>query len=178
MSASPRLRARNASSSNSCVASAHGHAVDRDLAPLGVDDDAVIELDRRARALGTGPPQDRSDAGDELVGREGLDDVVVGADLEPDDAIDLVVAGGQEQHGDVRALPEPTADLEAVEVGQADVEHGEHRVVLLDELQRPLSRSPARSGRNPSLRRYMSRSPAIATSSSTTTTTGSFTAPS
>jgi hypothetical protein len=38
------------------------------------------------------PLEDRADSGDDFAGREGFDDVVVPAQLEPQDAIDLVVS--------------------------------------------------------------------------------------
>ncbi len=40
--------------------------------------------------------QDRAHAGDQLLGAERLDDVVVGAKLEPGDPIGLVTASGQD----------------------------------------------------------------------------------
>ena len=56
---------------------------------------------------------------------EGLGQVVVRAQLEPDDAVGVVAARDQHQDGRVRARADPPADLEAVQVGQHDVEeHG------------------------------------------------------
>ena len=70
--------------------------------------------------------------GDQLARRERLGDVVVGAELQPEDAIELAVAGGEQQHRDTRGVcpagahPEAAADVEAVDgARQSDVEHDE-----------------------------------------------------
>jgi len=60
----------------------------------GVDAQAVDLRGRLLRRVAAGPPQDRADAGDNLGGAERLDDVVVGAELEPDDAVGLRAPGG------------------------------------------------------------------------------------
>ena len=72
-------------------------------------------------------------------GRERLGDVVVGAQLEAEHAVDLAVAGGEEQHRHVLVGADAAAHLEAVDVGQADVEHHQHRPVLLDQLEAALA---------------------------------------
>ena len=62
-------------------------------------------------------------------GENGFGHVVVGAELEPGDAVGLLVAGGQHHDRHVRVRADPAADLEAVDAGQADVEHDQlHRV--------------------------------------------------
>ena len=74
-----------------------------------------------------GAPQHGLDPGHHLARREGLGQVVVAADLQPDDPVDLVVARGHEQHRrPVAALAQPPAQLDAVEVGQPDVEDDQH----------------------------------------------------
>ena len=65
------------------------------------------------------------DPRDELAEAVRLDHVVVGAELEPDDAVDLLAAGGDDDDRDARALAQPPADLEAVDVRQAQVEQDE-----------------------------------------------------
>ncbi len=88
--------------------------------------------------------EDRVDAGDELTGREGLGHVVVGAKLEAEHPIDLVVAGAQHEDRDVPPGgagrlgpgPERPADVESVErAGQADVDDDQFRVLASDELE-------------------------------------------
>ena len=73
--------------------------------------------------------EDRLDARRELARREGLRDVVVGAELEPGDAVGLLVARGQHDDRHLRLRAHLAAHLEAVDPGQADVEHDEpHRM--------------------------------------------------
>ncbi|GIU90393.1 MAG: hypothetical protein KatS3mg010_1492 [Acidimicrobiia bacterium] len=75
------------------------------------------------------------------AGGERLRHVVVGTELQADDALHLAVARGQEDDGKrVRRL-QPAADLESVEVRQADVEHHEPRRVVAYEPQRVLARA-------------------------------------
>ena len=96
MKAWPGWRARNSSSSNSRWVSAisspaSGHATRRRV------DDEVAEPHRRLDAgRRVQPPQHGVDAGDELGRRERLDDVVVGAEPQPDDAVGLLAARGQQ----------------------------------------------------------------------------------
>ena len=77
------------------------------------------------------PAQQRAHARDEFVGAERLGDVVVGAELEPDDAVGLFGAGGQHddrQGGRGRIGAERTADLEAVEAREHQIEQQEIRL--------------------------------------------------
>lgn len=61
---------------------------------------------------------------------EGLGDVVVGPGVEPDDGVDLVGPGGEDEHGHGVALaPQPATDLQTVHRGQAEVEDDEVGVV-------------------------------------------------
>ena len=112
-------------------------------------------LQRRARRRAIAmPPQHRVDARDQLARVEGLGQVVVGAHLEADDAVDLLALG--REHDDGHVLPgaaQPPANAEAVLAGQHEVEHDQVRRVALQPLvevarvgdgARP--RSPARRG--------------------------------
>ena len=65
------------------------------------------------------------DAGEELAEAVRLDHVVVGAELETHHPIDLLAAGGDDDDRHARALAQPPADLEAVDVRQAEVEQDE-----------------------------------------------------
>ena len=74
---------------------------------------------------------------DDLGEGERLGHVVVAADREPGDLVLDAVAGGEEQHGHPDAVgPQPSRDLEAVEVGEHHVEHDEVGRVLLGGGQR------------------------------------------
>ena len=80
-----------------------------------------------AAALGRCAAEDALDAGDELARVERLRQVVVGADLEADDLVDVLVAGGQHQDRHVGGLADAPADLEPVDVGQHQVEDDQRR---------------------------------------------------
>ncbi|GLV93602.1 hypothetical protein Slala04_50560 [Streptomyces lavendulae subsp. lavendulae] len=78
---------------------------------------------------GSGAPGDGVDAGEELAGVVGLDDVVVGAHVQAVDAGAHVGPRGDHDDGRGGALADPAAHLVAVLVGQAEVEqdHAEGR---------------------------------------------------
>ncbi len=84
--------------------------------------------DRRHRLRRRWPPaQQRVQARGHLFEGERLDDVVVGARLEPADAVLDLVARGQDADGHVvAAVAQLAQDLEAVEVGHPEVEQ-DHR---------------------------------------------------
>ena len=98
-----------------------------------------ISITSRSGALAClGPPEHRTDSGDELAGREGLGDVVVGTELEPDHSVDLVVASGKQY--DRRALlgSELAADVEAVQLAwQSHVDDRKLRPLACDVLEPP-----------------------------------------
>ncbi len=96
---------------------------------LEVDDQVLVADDPATggvREVAIGAAQERLDPAQELAQPERLGQVVVGAELEADDLVDLVVAGGQ--HED-RHLGAGRADapkrLEPIDAGQAHVEHDE-----------------------------------------------------
>ena len=85
-------------------------AVDADLAGAAIDAQGaergdLVDLGPARTGTGTGQhrlgaTQDGADAGRHLAGRERLHHVVVGAELEPDDAVDLLDVGGEQDHRD------------------------------------------------------------------------------
>jgi hypothetical protein len=83
---------------------------------------AIVVVGRR---LDLGPAQDRTNAGYQLARVEGLREVVVGAELEPDDAIDVVAPSGQHEHRDSRRTANGTQDVEAADARQHHVEDQE-----------------------------------------------------
>ena len=119
-----------------------GRQVDRRVA---VDQRARREVERERpegdRALGRRRPgreplrlaaQDGVDARDELARVERLRQVVVGAHLEPDDAVDVLALRGQHDDRDVLArAAHPAADRQAVLARQHEVEHDEVRRIAL-----------------------------------------------
>jgi hypothetical protein len=103
-------------------------AVDRDVA----DHDLVFSQAR------TNTAQDGAQAGEELVHRERLGQVIVGALIEATDAIALVAAG--RQHDDRRvarlaARAQPAADFDPRNLGQHPVEQDEIGADLVGEKQ-------------------------------------------
>src|SRR5450432_980406 len=100
-------------------------AVDPHPVPLAVDTQPPER--REARALGgrAAPPQDRLQAQRELAHAVGLDDVVVGAELEADDPVDLLALGRQHDDGDLarrRIALERAADVRPRHVRQHEVQ--------------------------------------------------------
>ena len=100
-----------------------------DLAPVDshapsprVDLDVPDADDPRLRLAPAGAPSHRPDPGHELAHAERLHDVVVRAELEPDDAVDLLSLGGDHDDRDVRARAQLAAHRVAVDVRQAEVE--------------------------------------------------------
>jgi hypothetical protein len=68
--------------------------------------------------------QQRLDAREQLGHLERLGEVVVGAELQPDDAVEHLGARGEHQDGRRdAALPQRPAHVEPVAAGQHDVEH-------------------------------------------------------
>src|SRR5262245_4470904 len=98
----------------------------------------AVELDRAEGDLLSGrrgpvaAPEDSTHACRELARREGLRDVVVGAEFEPYDPVSLLAAGCEQDHGQAGAATDPAAEGEAVSSGQHHVEHDEARLALLD----------------------------------------------
>ena len=123
---------------------------------------------RSAKASGdsrcglAGPAQQGADPGEQLLERERLHQVVVGAGLEPLDAVGDRVARGQHQDRRAAALgAKLAADLEPVDAGHEHVEDdqvgadlrgarealaavGGERYLESAELERPLERSAHR----------------------------------
>jgi hypothetical protein len=84
---------------------------------------------RRCDRARIGPPQQRLDPQRQLAHLERLGHVVVGADLQPLDAVGVGAARGEEDDGDVLGLgraAERAADLEPRVVGQHEIE--QHQV--------------------------------------------------
>ena len=63
------------------------------------------------------------DPGHELARRERLREVVVGADRQADDPVDLLIARGEEEDVRIREGPDPAKNLESVEAREHHVKH-------------------------------------------------------
>ena len=106
-------------------------------------DSQLFDLDRVAPLLGLGPdaaPRRRLHAGDELLHRERLDQVVVGPDLQRVHAVMLGAAGADDDDGRPDALRTRGLDqLPAVEAGQHQVEHDDVRELVPEPREPDLS---------------------------------------
>src|SRR5204862_3636787 len=93
--------------------------------PLTRDDDLTgARIERDAVHLDPAPgcrgarlvaPQDRADTRRQLAGVEWLGQVIVGAQLESDDTVDVLPARRQHNHRNFAALPKPAQNLETVQ---------------------------------------------------------------
>ena len=117
--------------------------VDAHLATRHIDRDAVeAELLAPLRLVGLAPvtAQDGLDARQQLGPAERLGDVVVGADLEPDDAVDLVALRRQDDHRGRHPLASQDAeDLDAAHARQHDVQQDEVEALAAGGLERRLA---------------------------------------
>ena len=128
------MRIRYSSSSNSrCVSSICAVAA-RDLVGVGVQRQ-VADAQRR-HAARRAAPQQRPQAGEQLLALERLDEVVVGADVQALDArLERVARGEHQDRRVVAVVAQALGDVDAVEPGQPEVEHddvGQERVRLVE----------------------------------------------
>ena len=91
------------------------------------DDRAVAQstvplLRRNLAPQGGVPPQLALHPGQHLDGVEGLGDIVVRADVQPQHLIAVLALGGEQDDGDVAAgLPQPGGGPDAVQLGHHDI---------------------------------------------------------
>ena len=91
----------------------------------------------RAVGGGRGPAQQRPQAGEQLVELEGLGEVVVGARVQPGDAVGRLDARGEHEDGGAVALgAQHAAHRQAVDVGHHHVDHQRVEAVAPDAGQR------------------------------------------
>lgn len=70
----------------------------------------------------TNPAQDGFHPCCQFARAEGFQHVIIGADFQPDHAVDFVGTGGQEDHRYIGKTAQRAAQVEAVAVRQADIE--------------------------------------------------------
>jgi len=85
------------------------------------------DLGLRPRTLG--PPEHGSHPRHEFLGAERLRDVVVRANLEAHELVGLLAPAGEHDDRHVRLPTESPGDIEAVELGQTEIEHDEIRLL-------------------------------------------------
>ena len=105
-------------------------AVHGNLAIAGVKRDAA-HLQPAAISFGFGASEDRVDARRKLTRVERLGEVVVGAELESDNAVDILATGRQHQHWNPALGAKSLQNLEAVQAGQHDIENNKVVAALL-----------------------------------------------
>ena len=94
-----------------------------------------VDLERAVVADRSGPLQHRADPRHQLLHRERLDDVVVGARVESAQPVALLALRGQHDERDVPggiASAKPACELQAAHAGQHPVEQNEVRTRLRD----------------------------------------------
>src|SRR4029450_8811784 len=91
----------------------------------------LLDGDRRSLAA-----QHRLHPRHQLARAEGLYDIVVGAELEAQDAIHLLVLGGEEDDRHIAAQAQPLAHLGAIELGHEDVQDHQRGRLARRDLQR------------------------------------------
>src|SRR6478752_5637913 len=97
-----------------------------------VDLDIVELKGTSADAVGARSAEQVAYTHRELPWRERFRQVIVGAQLQPDDAVRLLAACGQHQNRQVRVRPDPAAELETVDPGKHHVEHDQRRWFALE----------------------------------------------
>src|ERR1700760_950122 len=88
---------------------------------LDLTDDDGVAGGRRARSAA----QDGTDARDQFTRVEGLGQVVVRADFEPENTIDVFAARGKDEHRNRRVCAYPAQHIESAHAGQHEVEDDE-----------------------------------------------------
>jgi len=91
----------------------------------------------RAAARGTDvrAPQDGAHARHQFTWVEGLAEVIVGAELQADDAVHVVAAGGEHQDRSLVRGAEFAQDVEAADVRQHDVQDQDFEIADLERGQ-------------------------------------------
>ena len=112
-----------------------------DRVPVAIDDEIAAHDRAGARRRRFDPPQRHADARQQLLGAERLRHVVVGAGVERADLVGLRAA--RREHDDRRraAVSQQPAHLDAVHVGQAQVQDDEIGIDPLDAFQAGLRRT-------------------------------------
>jgi hypothetical protein len=90
------------------------------------------------------PPQHRPDAGGKLARAERLGDVVVGAKVQPANAVFFTRPGSEKDYwnaGKITAFPDLPADIKTAAAGHHDIKHEEDRRMLARQWQNVIAGS-------------------------------------
>ncbi|MNT81167.1 hypothetical protein D3C72_2207360 [compost metagenome] len=77
-------------------------------------------------------PHQRPDPRQQHAGLDRFDDVIVGAGLQPQDLVQVVLACGQHQDGRGRKRAQVAAHLQPVPAGQHQVQDGDRRIMAAE----------------------------------------------
>ena len=114
----------------------HLPPVDRRLHARHVEAEGLADPDYVILGAGAArAPQHGAHPGHHLAGAEGLGHVVVGAQLEAGDAVRLLGAGGQHDDRHVAVAAEGPGNVQAVELGEGEVEDDQVGVAAAGDLQ-------------------------------------------
>src|SRR5437879_1319493 len=95
----------------------------RRVEPPAVEHEAAHAVGARLTGRMGGPAQHRLDAAEQLARIERLGDVVVGAELESDNAVHILAARGEHDDGHLRAAAHVAAYRQAVLAREHEIEH-------------------------------------------------------
>src|ERR1700737_2544734 len=101
-----------------------------DFSPAGVEHHAV-DLQLATVSLGFGAAENGLDACRKLAWIERLREIIVGSELEPDDAVDILSTRCEHQHWNPAFGAKSLQNLEAVEARQHDIENNKVVAALL-----------------------------------------------
>jgi hypothetical protein len=104
--------------------------------PVGGVDGVAADAGSRGWVGARQPAGDGTDPGKEFVDTEGFGDVVVGAGIEGGDLSGAVAASGEDHDRDRGPGAQLADDLDAIEVGEAQIEHDQVGVVGRGGVQR------------------------------------------
>ena len=82
--------------------------------------------------LSLAPTKDSPNAGNDSARGKGLGHVIVGAEFEAQDLVDLRIARGEEENGDVGDFADSAAEVETGVIREPDIENGKVRFVGLE----------------------------------------------
>ena len=132
----PAFEAMNSSRSNSLRVNAGRFAGDGCFASFDVDREVVEPQERAVAARSLRAPQHGTNPSDDLAWRERLRDVVVGAQIQADDAVRFLSAGGQHDDRHARDASQPREHLQPVDPREHEVEEHQPGLARVESLER------------------------------------------
>ena len=110
--------------------------------PSGGVDEQVTDVDwfSRIRSLSFAAPQNRFDARNKFAWVERLGQVIIRAELEAEDLINIFVAGGEHQNGGgILRSAQSAADFKTIQFREHEVQHNERRMFTRNRVERGFS---------------------------------------